>query len=139
MCCLGVLTGDPESSLQLSKSCMKRTLVPRIVKMKSLARSYIWCMNLCTDIEVKVKDCAECQASWQWPLSILDYVGVPPKISTLKMSTPRMSTPECQLPKCQLLNMSTPKMSTPKTIYVATGNYQSGPHTGHLINIKEVL
>ena len=36
---------------------------PGIVKMKSLARSYVWWPNLCAEIEAKVKDCAECQAS----------------------------------------------------------------------------
>ena len=51
---------------------------PGIVKMKSLVRSYIWWPKLCADIEVKVKDCAEYQASqpilamgplhpWEWP------------------------------------------------------------------------
>ena len=71
------------------------------------------------------------------PLLIL---GVPPKISTLKMSSLRMS----------ILKMSTPKMSITKILAcyetmnkscfinpIAT--CQSGPHTGHLINIKAVL
>ena len=64
---------------------------PGIVKMKSLARSYVWWPNLCADIEAKVKDCAECQASrpvpamaplhpWEWPERPwarlhLDYAG----------------------------------------------------------------
>ena len=36
---------------------------PGIVKMKNLARSYIWWPNLCADLEAKVRSCTECQAS----------------------------------------------------------------------------
>ena len=64
---------------------------PGIVKMKNLARSYIWWPNLCADLVVKVKSCTECQASrpvpamaplhpWEWPERPwarlhLDYAG----------------------------------------------------------------
>ena len=51
---------------------------PRIVKMKSLARSYVWWPKMDTNLEEKVKGCATCQSQqktppcsplhpWEWP------------------------------------------------------------------------
>ena len=51
---------------------------PGIVKMKSLARSYVWWPNMNAELEARVKACKECQASrppaavaplhpWEWP------------------------------------------------------------------------
>jgi len=34
---------------------------PGIVKMKSIARSYVWCPNMDDEIEVVVKKCGVCQ------------------------------------------------------------------------------
>ena len=62
---------------------------PGIVKMKSLARSYVWWPKMDTHLEEKVKSCATCQSHqktppclhpWEWPgrpLSRLhvDYAG----------------------------------------------------------------
>ncbi len=64
---------------------------PGIVKMKSLVRSYVLWPNICKDLEAKVRECANCQASrppppraplhpWEWPQQPwsrlhLDYAG----------------------------------------------------------------
>ena len=51
---------------------------PRIVKMKSLARSYVWWPKMDTNLEEKVKSCVTCQSHqntppcsplhpWEWP------------------------------------------------------------------------
>ena len=51
---------------------------PGIVKMKSLARSYVWWPKMNTNLEEKVKSCATCQSHqktppclplhpWEWP------------------------------------------------------------------------
>ena len=64
---------------------------PGIVKMKSLARSYVWWPNMNAELEARVKACKECQASrplpavaplhpWEWPSKPwsrlhLDYAG----------------------------------------------------------------
>ena len=51
---------------------------PRIVKMKSLARSFVWWPKMDTNLEEKVKSCATCQSHqntppclplqpWEWP------------------------------------------------------------------------
>lgn len=64
---------------------------PGIVRMKSLARSYVWWPNITADLEAKVRSCTKCQASrstppmaplhpWEWPQRPwsrlhLDYAG----------------------------------------------------------------
>ena len=64
---------------------------PRIVKMKSLARSFVWWPKMDTNLEKKVKSCATCQSHqktppcfplhpWEWPgcpwsRVRVDYVG----------------------------------------------------------------
>ena len=40
---------------------------PVIVKMKGLARSYIWCPKTDTDLEGKVRSCATCQSDQKTP------------------------------------------------------------------------
>ena len=51
---------------------------PGIVKMKNLARSYVWWPNMNSDLETRVRSCEKCQSShppppmaplhpWEWP------------------------------------------------------------------------
>ena len=47
------------------------TAHPGISRMKSLARSYMWWLNMnVDDIEAKVKDCLQCQENQKSPPSI---------------------------------------------------------------------
>ena len=64
---------------------------PGIVKMKSLARSYVWWPNMNSDLEARVRSCEKCHSSrppppmvplhpWEWPSEPwsrlhLDYAG----------------------------------------------------------------
>ena len=64
---------------------------PGIVRMKNLARSYVWWPSICDDLESKVCSCVQCQESraappkaplhpWEWPAEPwsrlhLDYAG----------------------------------------------------------------
>ncbi len=60
---------------------------PGVIKMKTLARSYVWWPHLDNDIESAVKECSTCQAirrpdpaaplhPWEWPSSAWDRVHV---------------------------------------------------------------
>ena len=51
---------------------------PGIVKMKSLARSYVWWPKMDTNLEEKVKSCATCQSHQKTPPCSrmhIDYAG----------------------------------------------------------------
>ena len=64
---------------------------PGIVRMKSLARSYVWWPDMNVELERKVRACTDCQTSrppatvaplhpWEWPTQPwvrlhLDYAG----------------------------------------------------------------
>ena len=64
---------------------------PGIVRMKNLARSYVWWPNITEDLETRVRSCTECQNErpspakaplhpWEWPTEPwsqihLDYAG----------------------------------------------------------------
>lgn len=47
---------------------------PGIVKMKNLARSYMWWPNMDKDLEMKVKSCRECQAVRSFQVTISPYI-----------------------------------------------------------------